>query len=397
MEDNFTPQPGDTSISIPITFDYRGGRSANTKNKIITTIITVVLSVFISIFIFKSEELEIWQKLLYDCGLLWIGLFVIRFVVLKESYYSDIYETLKADDFELKTEDIWQIFEIDFEYPYTCYFRNGQKGIFVRMERDAITGKPENADYYHYEALADAYNTAHACNMNIVHIDYMDNVGNDPRLQKMYEDLSDIENVDMYDMLVDIYNNLQEEMSLNYSSFDIYLFLTRDKFNSFMYNVQTVANKMLGGNFLTYKVLNRDEIAGVCSALFNLHEFSILEACENIFNTNHHSGIIPIKLTKADGEVEKLGKTQEEKRIELEEKQKQIEDAKAEQKRKKENRKRGLLDNEIKVSDDKDLDLFGVDDNIDKSKDYNEVFGLNKSEGTNEDNSISDSDDLNLF
>lgn len=377
MDDNFEPfepQPGDRVISIPVTFDYRGGRASNVKNKVVTTLISTVLSIFICVLIARNSNLEFWQKLIYSFGVCYIGLLIIRMVVMKELYFSDIYEKLKADDFELRTEDIWQIFDIDFNYPYTCFFRNGQKGIFVRMERDAITGKPDNADFYHYDAISEAYKIAHSLNMNIVHIDYMDNIGNDTRLQNLYNDLNNVENPDMQDMLIDIYDNLQEEMSRNYSSFDIYLFLTRDKFDNFMYNVQTVANRMLGGNYITFKFLNRQEISGVCTALFNLHDFSIVEACENVLSGDSHSGIIPISLTKSDGTVEVFNKTSEQKRIEHEEFLRKQEEAKKERAKKK---SKDYVEPMDKIKDsDESLDLFGSDDNTD-------LFGTN--------------DDLNLF
>lgn len=329
-----TPQPGDYSINLPITFDYRGGRNENKKNKILISIIDVFLTIALIVIMLINKELLVWQRILYACIVFYVGLAVLRFVVFKETYFSDIYEKLKKDDYELKLEYIWQIFDIDYSYPYMCYFKNGQKGIFVRMEKDAITGKPDTAMFDHYEAIGDAYNVAHALNMNIVHIDYMDNVGNDSRMQKMYDDLTFVENPDMQDMLIDIYSNLQEEMSRNYACFDIYLFLTRDNARNFVYNVQTVANKMLGGNFITYKVLDRFEISRVCTAVFNLHDFSIVEACENTLQGVSHSGIIPLNVVHGDGTVEEFNKTTEEKRIIAEENAKKQKEAEEEALRK---------------------------------------------------------------
>ena len=37
------PQPEDTSFSIPVTFDYKGGRASNRKWKIISTLIVIFL------------------------------------------------------------------------------------------------------------------------------------------------------------------------------------------------------------------------------------------------------------------------------------------------------------------------------------------------------------------
>lgn len=387
---DFKPQPEDTSINIPITFDYKGGRGQNTKGKIIVSIIIIAITLIGVIGLAMNAQFEIYIRVFGPFLVFYIGLFLMRFLVFNELWYSDIYEGLLESDYALKLDDIWQIFDIDFDYPYICYFKNGYKGIFVRMEKDAITGKPDEAMYDHYEAVGDAYNVAHSLNMNIVHIDYMDNVGNDSRLQKMYDDLAFVENPDMHEMLIDIYSHLQDEMSRNYASFDIYLFLTRDNINNFVYNMQAVCNRMLGGNFITYKVLDRYEIAKVCVALFNLHEFSIVDACENVLQNESSSGIIPISVTHGDGSVEEFNKTVAEKEVlaaenrrHAKERAEEAERAKAEAKRKRHEarRNKGKVVEEPKKLPDEELSLFG-DDGVVKKDDAG---------------SDSDSEDLGLF
>lgn len=410
MAVDMTPQPGDTSINLPITFDYKGGRGENKKGKIILSIADVLLTIIFTVGCASNDNLEIWMRFLLPCVVFYIGLFILRFFVFRELWFSDVYETLKATDYDLKLDQIWQIFDIDFEYPYICYFKNGYKGIFVRMEKDAITGKVGDAQFDHYSAIGDAYNVAHSLNMNIVHIDYMDNVGNDMRMQKLYDDLVFVENPDMQEMLIDIYSNLQDEMSQNYASFDIYLFLTRDKLNNFVYNMQTVCNYMLGGNFITYKVLDRFEISRVCVALFNLHDFSIVEACENVLSGVEHHGVIPIKVKHGDGTEEIFNKTTAEKKViaaENARKQKERlaeqERQKAEAKQRKKNAKLGIKPKE-KKKDMTELDLFDEEPsnkkvNLEK-KDKSEEVKIDLAKETKEyeksDSSNSDND-LNLF
>lgn len=410
MAVDMTPQPGDTSINLPITFDYKGGRGENKKGKIILSIADVLLTVIFTVGCASNDNLEIWMRFLLPCVVLYIGLFILRFFVFRELWFSDVYETLKATDYDLKLDQIWQIFDIDFEYPYICYFKNGYKGIFVRMEKGAITGKVGDAQFDHYSAIGDAYNVAHSLNMNIVHIDYMDNVGNDTRMQKLYDDLVFVENPDMQEMLIDIYSNLQDEMSQNYASFDIYLFLTRDKLNNFVYNMQTVCNYMLGGNFITYKVLDRFEISRVCVALFNLHDFSIVEACENVLSGVEHHGVIPIKVKHGDGTEEIFNKTTAEKKViaaENARKQKERlaeqERQKAEAKQRKKNAKLGIKPKE-KKKDMTELDLFDEEPSDKKvsleKKEKSEEVKIDLAKETKEfeksDSSNSD-DDLNLF
>ena len=312
------PQAGDYSIQIPITFDYKGGRGENNKkNNIIIGIVFGILAIG-TIAFFVLVDIETWQKVLYGLVATYIWLFIARIVGFNELYFSDIYETLLERDFTLYTEDMWRIFNIEITYPYICYFKNGMKGIFVSMERDAITGKPDTAVYDHYEAVSEAYNLAHSLNMNIIHIDYMDTVGNDVRLQKMKQDAGSIQNPKMKDTMQLIYSHLEREMGNNYASHDIYLFLTREDKANFFYNVQNVASVMLGGNFITYTMMDREEISTMVKGLWNIHDFSILKACHNLIEDELVDGIRAISVIHADGNVDVLNKTTEEEEIELE-------------------------------------------------------------------------------
>lgn len=313
MAMDFTPNRGDTTIHIPVTFDYQPGRSGNIKSKVWMTIICIVVTVLAGVLFFGNENLLIWQKVLYFALVGYIALLVLRFVVFKEKHYSKMYEALVSSDYKLSTMDFWQIFDISHTYPYICYFKNGKQGVFVRMEKDALTGKADDAVYNHYEAISEAYNKAHSLNMDIVHIDYMDNIGNDTRLATMYDELDDVKNPDMQDMLLDMYEHLESEMDNCYTSYDVYLFLTRDKVENLVYNVQQIANLMLGGNFITYRILNKQEISGVATALLNLHDFSINEACEVLVRGSVISGIVPISVQHSDGTVDEYNKTIEEK------------------------------------------------------------------------------------
>lgn len=416
------PQPGVRSINIPVTFDYKGGRGENKKGKIILSIADTLITLIFTFGCAMNKNLDLWMRILLPCIVFYIGLFILRFFVFRELWFSDVYETLKATDYDLKLDQIWQIFDIDFEYPYICYFKNGYKGVFVRMEKDAITGKVGDAQFDHYNAIGNAYNLAHSLNMNIIHIDYMDNVGNDTRMQKLYDDLVFVENPDMQEMLIDIYSNLQDEMSQNYASFDIYLFMTRDKITNFVYNIQSVCACMLGGNFITYKVLDRFEISRVCVALFNLHDFSIVEACENVLSGVDHHGVIPIKVKHGDGTEEVFNKTTAEKKViaaENARKQKERlaeqERQKAEAKQRKKNAKLGIKPKE-KKKDMTELDLFDAESEVSskevKSKRHKKLAKVEKpvkldkpasidltkpdSEVKKSDSSNSD-DDLNLF
>ena len=367
---DFQPDVDDTSISIPITFDYKGGRSQDKKGKIMMSIIIVVLFILGEVIILTAlkESMEFWQRIGIALIYAYILLFIIRFLVFHELRYSDMYEELKRIDYQPETSVFWKIFDIDHRYPYICYFQNGYKGIFVKMEKGPISGKPDTAVYDHYEKISDSYNMAHALNMDIVHIDYMDSVGNDYRIDNLMEGLTTFTNPEMVSMLIDIYTNLQEEASHNYSNYDIYLFLTKDKADNFLYNIRQVVNGMIGGNFITYNFLDRNKIREVCLALWNLQDLSINACCETVLTETIHSGVVPIAVYHADGTVEELGKTVAEKKRIADENARKAADRRREQelakqkaKEAKKAKKRGIkIEEKEPVSDEnnEDIDLF---------------------------------------
>lgn len=353
------PQVGDTAINIPVTFDYRGGRGGNTKNKVIATIAIIIVVAILIGGITTNEDMDLLKKCLYDFLVFYVGLVILRFLVFRELYFSDIYEELLSTDLVMDITQLWQIFEVGTEYPYICYYKNGYKGIFVKMEKGTVTGKTIENEFMHYDSVGEAYNLAHALNMNLIHVDYMDNVGKDSRIQALMDNLENVKNEDMQMMLIDMYTNWQVEMSLNYASYDIYLFLTRDKLESFVYNMQNVVSTMLGGNYITYRVLNKNDISSLCTALFNLHTFSVNDACEKALVHNAQHDIVPIKVTHLDGTVDKINKTMEERRDDLAEKVRKQQEAKHDAKERKEKaklKKKGMLKEPENLN--KDIALF---------------------------------------
>ena len=314
------PNKDSDIIQIPMTFIYSGGRSDNTKTKVLIALIsTGFLGVFL-FFLFTGSQ-PIINKIIYGVGIFAVYILGIRYGVLNERKYRKIVEDFEERDYEVDSTAFWKIHDIDTTYPYICHYVNGLKGLFVRLEKDVIVGKSDYASYNHYEAIADAYNLAHSENINILHIDYMDNVGNDNRLSKLYAGLNEIENPDMQSMMLDIYQHLEGVMSMDYASYDIYVFYTKDDKDTFFYNVKDIVNIMLNGNYVSYRVLNSEEIRKTCVALFNLENFSIVKAKEKLMEERKHKGVVPIRLERIDGTIVSINKTTEELRVEREEKE----------------------------------------------------------------------------
>lgn len=318
------PLPEDTTIKLPVTFDYHGGRSDNFKSNAFLLGIVVGLSIFLLLFVSKNDNYTLIEKIIFCSAVVFLAGLFIRFKLLRELVYSKAYKELKRVDYTPSTASFWGMYEIEDEYPFLCHFVDNKVGIFISLVKDVVVGKSEDIMYRHYEAISDAYNLAGGYSLNMVHIDYMDNVGNDTRLNSLFESTTYCENSNVKMALLDMYSNLQDEMSKNYASYDVYLFTSKGNEDQLWYNVQSVVSCMLQGNYVSYKVLNAEATRTVCKAVFNLHEFSTIDACSTILKGRESRLVVPIKVEHYNNTVDILNKTQEEKRQEELQKQEAI-------------------------------------------------------------------------
>lgn len=303
------PEVGDTSITLPVTLDFKGGRSTRSRTVLWATIIIIIATILILVFFWLKSNKEFLLKLGITIGIAIVELRVFCIFFFKERYLKKIYEDLQASDGKLDYTELWKIFEIDAVHPHICYFKNGKKGIFVRMERGTITGKGEDASFYHYDAIAEAYNAAHSANLDIIHIDYMSGIGQDRRIDALTQEALKLENNTMRETMLSIYDHLMEDISVVYSCFDVYLFLTnKGSAQSLFDGVQTVCEKMLGGNYISYTCMSRDAVSTLCRDVFNLEFFDSVSVSQTLVDGSKDA-VVPIAYKSVNGEVTVLNKT----------------------------------------------------------------------------------------
>ena len=318
-ENVMRPEMGDITMEIPISLEYSGGRAEGRRGRIIWTVALGIIAVIL-FFIIITRDMNFIAKLLLALGIDYVILLVVRFILWKEKTIRKYYKALDKVDYKLEWQDIWGIYDIEETYPYCVRYRNGMSGIFVQMNKDVILGKYHEAEYEHYEAIGDAYNIAGSSGLNMCHIDYMDNVGSDYRLQESFKDLLEVKNPEVRDVLTDVFSHLQQQMNNRVTTFDIYVFTYRIGDKNAWAAIQRILACLLDANYVNYRVLDKDDIRDLAKALFNLKEFSVNEASVETFNNSITNTIKPIKIIHSDGSEEILNKTSKEK--EYEEKQK---------------------------------------------------------------------------
>ncbi len=332
------PEMNDTTVHLPITFDYNGGSKEAKKSKYVWAGVSLVVGVIFSFGVIFSKNGFIALNILLGLVILYGTIIFVRFTILKEDKFRNDLVNLVDLDYKKTYADIWGISTISEEYPYYGHLRNGKIISFVQFEKDVILGKYSSTEYSHYEAIGDAYNLAGSQKIGMCHIDYMDNIGSDDRLAQCFSNLVDVENPELQEILAEVYTNLQEMMEDRYSEFDVYAFTAPRGVSekAFEHSLNQIISCFLSANYVRFGYLNSDRIRDLVKSVYNLHDFSVVDASLDIFDNTRRVGVIPISFTDEEGNIEKINKTVSEKKEEaiLIEKEKSLRKEEAKRRRK---------------------------------------------------------------
>lgn len=290
---------GDNSVVLPVTFDYKGGRSSNTKTNVLVTLISAVLVIFVSIGIFARESSEVYMRLLYFILLLVGYSFFLRYFVFKEKKYRKMFQ--EEEERPDTITSYWGIYKIEDQYPYICHYIDGKRGIFVSLLKDVFVGKGDDVVSRHYDAVSDAYNVAHRMKADMVAVDYMDSVGNDTRITGLYIELSHNSNEKLKNMMGYLYRGLLDNVEGEFASYDVYCITTGNKAVDLKRVLSAVVGEFLNGNYVAYRVLSSSRLKQMCATLVNNPSFSVAEACEKVLNVTSFRSFKPLCLIEEDG------------------------------------------------------------------------------------------------
>lgn len=350
---NMRPKMGATNMTLPITFDYSGGRRDSSRSHKIWAVVLGILGLLVGIGTLFSKEGFFLANILLGFGVMYLDALFIRFVIMKEGKIRKNMVEMEDNDYQYPTDKIWGIYAVEDQYPYYCRFRNGKSGLFVRLNKDVILGKFSQAQFDHYEAISDALNIAGSSRVRICHIDYMDNVGTDERIEESFVALEDVKNTDLKDVLTDIFTYQKEQMMERVTTFDVYGFLWTGSDIAAWAVIQKVLSCFLEANYRSYHILDSSDLRELQCVLGNLHDFSVNDAMSTAFHTNEeYKGVYPIRIVHEDGTEDKLGDTFEEKR----EKRRQEEEAR--ELKKQEIKRRKISKGKKHKEDDEEIDLF---------------------------------------
>lgn len=278
-----------------------------------------------------------FMNFLLGLGLAWLITFGVRHFFMKEKDLRRIYQNNAKFNNALHSNNYWNIYQIDGNG--FCRYQSNKTGVFLKFDKDIIVGKTAEDEFKHFEAISKALDVAFSEGAEVHHIDLMDNLGSDTRVQKSIADLSKCANEDLKDVLTDMFINISEESRTVFNSSDVFLILYKGQDRELERIVSYFASAMLAGNFKTYEQLRSEGVLELVKSFFNLTNFSITEASSRAFAAAENSMVRAIQIVRSDGSYEKLGKTTEERAREASERSANVAAVAREKQRRKDEKK----------------------------------------------------------
>lgn len=341
--DEMTPSKGKTTVTLPMTFDKKGGKNENTQQRILWFLIESIVALFILVVYILNSGITV-RSVITSVVIIFAYQLVARKLIFREGYYKGCAKELEENDYDYSSRTYWNIYDVSEEYPYICYFKNGEIGLFVRLEKDVIVGDLENLEYENYEAIGEAYRILGNSKIHFKYIDTMDSIGNDERLDLIYENIENSVSKKLKEVYTCIFENLEFDMQREYTSHDTFLFRARMNEEDFYYEVLRALQQFMQGSYTSYTIL-KGELKGLVENVMNFEDFSVIGACRDIKNSRKVNGISIIYTEDFNGERIVYNKTSEEKALERSIKSR-------EKSARKKFKKKAIDDSEIIIGDD---------------------------------------------
>lgn len=302
------PQRGDEKVAIPVTFESRPGVLAFKKSRLIISLIVMLLGIILWIvtLIIGSGSNVKWLV----TGIVFVVLPTFcRFVLIKEHSFRKHYNALADANYTYDYRLFWNIYDTNVIDGITFFYHtNGSVSVFVAFDKGVIIGKGDYSDYDHYEAISQAYNLLHKRGIRCTHIDYMDSVGKDVRLQGMYANVQDCENPELQASVLDMIDYMQYQMMGTYADYDVYCFTAKMRPDLMWDELSSVIGAFLGGNYIRDRVLDVHGVRDVLATVLRIPDFSVAKTCDSLFGHRATSFLRVIWIDR-NGKRENVNKT----------------------------------------------------------------------------------------
>lgn len=267
------PSADSRKVRLPATLDITRRQFGLTSGRIVIAAVILVVWLLLSILICFTNWEVIGKILFIVISFIAVEL-LIRFCVLQESHFMQVHRMFRENGNTLAYSYFWSIYDITKNYIPICRFRGGLNAVFVRFERGVVVGRPDKAEYLSYEAIASAYRQCHRRGLSFMHIDYMDVVGKDTRIDTLLAGAGQTENPELRNLLLRVFDGVKAGMQRSYASYDVYVFYYRGKDEVFLDNFEGILDLFLEANYCGYTMLGSEGLSDLFRVLTSASDFS---------------------------------------------------------------------------------------------------------------------------
>jgi hypothetical protein len=304
------PEKNTNRLELPVTLDVMG-RAKYLKQFKLSIGYLIVLGIIV-VGIIIAILFHTLKMCIISSVLVLISIWLMRIFYFEEKKYKKSYQDMIAHNFQYASENYWGIYEISNGAMPICYLKNGQKALFVAFEKGIKVGNLEDKAYMHWEQITQAYRQMAIKGISCEHIDYMDSIGKDTRLENLMERLGQTTNADLRKLMLRSLDFQKQLLKDSYLTYDVFVFYYKMDDNLFKSDILEILNTILEANYVRYYYLRLDDLRELAKTLYGIHEFSAIQACESVFaNSAVHKRIKLIAYVK-DGNVVNVAKTREE-------------------------------------------------------------------------------------
>lgn len=242
---------------------------------------------------------------------MFVSSLVLRFIVFEEKFYYKMYKELEK--YETTSPALfWNISSIkDTEYGAIVTYSDARIGIFVRMQRDTITGKQDGFDEIHYDAFSDFYHDIVGNKYSFVQMNIMEQAGKDPRLNELSKLVNKNKNPSIQKLMELEIGYIKNITNKSLYESDYFLFYTTDmaKVDVIIDEISECCMELQNGAFTGFEILGSVGIVDLVKEIYAVNYFNATEASLLMFSNQSAGSMVPLiidGIVWADGNKQKL-------------------------------------------------------------------------------------------
>lgn len=255
--------------------------------------------------------------------LIWfiVSQFLLRYFVFEENYYYKVYmELKKLKESNIRTPAIfWSVASLkDTDDGCLITYIDGKLAYMIKLERDTLVGKPAEFRELHFDCISDFYKELNKRNYCYIPCNIMEAANKDSRISELDKLVYSDDNPNIQKLMQYQVGYIKNVTRKSYNETDYVLIYTNDlnRLDKMPNDITDCVSHLLDGAFVSYTVLDKEEISDLVKEINGVKYFNPTEATLEMFNregSKLSSPFVIYSITYNDGEQQIINNTNKDK------------------------------------------------------------------------------------